>query len=112
MEGKHMNCKDIEKMIPLFLLKQLDCRKLDQFLTHVEECQDCMEELTIQYLVMIGSSLIEEEKSFNLRKELNELLSDAWKTVHKWKILNFASYIAELITLIVMAIILIVVIFV
>ena len=85
---------------------------LNQFLLHVEECPECMEELTIQYLVMIGTSLIEEGKSFNLRKALNELLLEAWKAVQKWKILVLASYIAEVITLIVMAIILIVVIFV
>lgn len=107
-----MNCKEAEKMIPAFLVKQLNSRDLNQFLLHVEECPECMEELTIQYLVMIGTSLIEEGKSFNLRKALNELLLEAWKAVQKWKILVLASYIAELITLIVMAIILIVVIFV
>ena len=107
-----MNCKEAEKMIPVFLVKQLNNRELDQFLLHVEDCPECMEELTIQYLVMIGTSLIEEGKSFNLRKALNELLLEAWKAVQKWKILVLASYIAELITLIIMAIILIVVIFV
>ena len=107
-----MNCKEAEKMIPVFLVKQLNNRELDQFLLHVEDCPECMEELTIQYLVMIGTSLIEEGKSFNLRRALNELLLEAWKTVQKWKFLVFASYIVEIITLVVMAIILIVVIFV
>ena len=107
-----MNCKETEKMIPLFLTDKLNNRELSHFLSHVESCDECMEELTIQYLVMTGTSLIEEGKSFNLRKALNELLLEAWKAVQKWKILVLASYIAELITLIIMAIILIVVIFV
>ncbi|MBR3601106.1 MAG: zf-HC2 domain-containing protein [Lachnospiraceae bacterium] len=107
-----MNCKEAEKMIPAFLVKQLNNRDLNEFLMHLEDCPECMEELTIQYLVMIGTSLIEEGKSFNLRKALNDLLSDAWKTVQKWKLLVFASYIVELITFVIMAIILIVVIFV
>jgi len=107
-----MNCKEAEKMIPAFLVKQLNNRELNQFLLHVEDCPECMEELTIQYLVMIGTSLIEEGKSFNLRRALNELLLEAWKTIQKWKFLVFASYIVEIITLVVMAIILIVVIFV
>ena len=107
-----MNCKEAEKMIPAFLVKQLNRRDLNQFLLHLEECPECMEELTIQYLVMIGTSLIEEGKSFVLRKALNELLSEAWKVVQKWKILVLASYILEIVTLVVMAIILIVVIFV
>ncbi len=107
-----MNCKETEKMIPLFLVKQLNSRTLNQFLLHLEECPECMEELTIQYLVMIGSSLIEEGKSFNLRKSLNELLSEARAKVKRWKILTFLSYIVEIITIIVMAIIIIVVMFV
>ena len=107
-----MNCKETEKMIPSFLGKQLSCRELNQFLLHVEECPECMEELTIQYLVMIGSSLIEEGKSFHLKKALNELLAEARKKVKKWKVLTFLSYIAEIITYIVMAIIIIVVMFV
>ena len=107
-----MNCKETEKMIPSFLGKQLSCRELNQFLLHVEECSDCMEDLTIQYLVMIGSSLIEEGKSFHLKKALNELLVEARARVKKWKVLTFLSYIAEIITYIVMAIIIIVVMFV
>lgn len=107
-----MNCKETEKMIPSFLVRQLNNRELNQFLLHVEKCPECMEELTIQYLVMIGSSLIEEEKSFNLRKSLNELLSEAKKQVKRWKIYTRLSYAAEVLTLVVMAVIIFRVIFV
>ena len=107
-----MNCKETEKLIPIFLNQKLNTRQLDQFLQHVENCSECMEELTIQYLVMIGTSLIEEGKSFDLRRALNELLIDATKIVKKWKLLMFLSYIAEIITFIVMIIIIIMVIFV
>lgn len=107
-----MNCKETEKMIPLFLAKQLKNKELSKFLLHVEECSECMEELTIQYLVMTGTSLIEEGKSFDLRKALNSLLSEARLSVKKWKIYMLLSYVAEIVTLTIMAIILFVVIFV
>ena len=107
-----MDCKEAEKMIPSFLVKQLNSRELNQFLLHVESCSECMEELTIQYLVMTGTSLIEEGKSFDLRKALNELLYNAGKKVNKWKIFLLLSYFAEIIILIIMLIILIVVVFV
>jgi len=107
-----MNCKEAEKLIPSFLIRQLNKRELNQFLLHVEECPDCMEELTIQYLVMIGSSLIEEGKSFNLRKALNEMLLEAKNEIKKWKIYTLLSYIAEVITIIVMVLIIFVVMFV
>ena len=112
LEGNSMNCKETEKLIPAFLVKELNNRELNQFLLHVEECPECMEELTIQYLVMIGSSLIEEGKSFHLKKALNELLFEARKKIQQWKIFTFISYIVEIITYIVMAIIIIVVMFV
>ena len=107
-----MTCKETEKMIPAFLVKQLINRDLNQFLIHVEECPECMEELTIQYLVMIGSSLIEEGKSFNLRKALSELLLEARKQVKKWKFLTGLSYVVEVITFIIMTIIIFMVMFV
>ena len=107
-----MDCKETEKLIPAFLVKQLNNRDLNQFLIHVEECPECMEELTIQYLVMIGSSLIEEGKSFNLRKALSELLLEARKQVKKWKFLTGLSYVVEVITFAVMAIIIFMVMFV
>ena len=44
-----MNCKETEKLIPIFLDKKLNTRELDRFLEHVENCNECMEELTIQY---------------------------------------------------------------
>ena len=107
-----MNCKETEKLIPSFLVKQLNNRDLKQFLLHVEECPQCMEELTIQYLVMIGSSLIEEGKSFDLRMALNELMSEANRQVKKWKVLMILSYVAEILTIVIMAIIILVVMFV
>ncbi len=107
-----MNCKEAEKMIPLFLTKQLNIRELNRFLIHVENCSECMEELTIQYLVMIGTSLLEEGKSFDLRKALKELLFSAKKMVRKWKLFMFLSYIAEILTIIVMIIIVVMVIWV
>lgn len=107
-----MNCKEIEKMIPLFLTDKLNNKELNHFLSHVEDCSECMEELTIQYLVMTGTSLIEEGKSFDLRKALNELISNAKAKIKKWKICMLLSYFAEIITIVVTVIILIVVIFV
>ena len=45
--------------------------------------------------------MIEEGKSFHLKKALNELLVEARSKVKKWKVLTFLSYIAEIITYIV-----------
>ena len=101
-----MNCKDTDKMIPLFLTDQLRNKYLYKFLNHVNKCEECMEELTIQYLVMIGSSILEEGKSFDLREALNLLLTEANKRIKRWRVLYALSYVAEALTIAAVVIIL------
>ena len=72
-----MDCKQIERMIPLFLKNELKGRKLFHFLRHIEECENCKEELTIQYLSSEGISRLEQGKTFDLDRELNEYINQA-----------------------------------
>lgn len=72
-----MDCKDAERMIPLFLEDNLDNQELQEFLRHVNGCADCKEELTIQFLISVGMKRLEEENAFNLTGELEQKLQDA-----------------------------------
>ena len=75
--GKGMNCKDAEKKIPYFLQDELDGSKLEEFLEHIENCPECKEELSIQFLVSEGLERLEKGNNFNLQKELLMKLEDA-----------------------------------
>ena len=55
-----MDCKQAEKIIPSFLRKDLEGRKLAQFVEHIEDCPECREELSIQFLVTEGMEKLEE----------------------------------------------------
>lgn len=105
-----MNCKDTDKLIPLFLMDQLSNKDLEHFLKHINKCNDCKEELTIQYLVMIGSSLLEEGKSFDLAEALSSLITVAQRKVRRWKFFYRLSYIFEVFTMILTILILVMVI--
>ena len=59
-----MICKEIEKMIPSFLEDDLDTDDLREFMEHVERCNDCMEELSIQFLVTEGMARLESGSVF------------------------------------------------
>ena len=72
-----MNCKDAEKKIPYFLQDELDGSKLEEFLEHMENCPECKEELSIQFLVAEGLELLERGNNFNLQKELLMKLEEA-----------------------------------
>ena len=49
-----MDCKEFNGLIQDFLHDRLDEMKLSEFLSHIEECEDCRDELRIQYLIYEG----------------------------------------------------------
>lgn len=72
-----MDCKEEEKMIPAFLQDDLDSKELEQFIEHIEECPECKEELSIQFLVSEGLEQLEAGNNFNLQSALAMKLEDA-----------------------------------
>ncbi|MBD5491821.1 MAG: zf-HC2 domain-containing protein [Lachnospiraceae bacterium] len=83
-----MNCKEAEKKIPLFLDDDLDGRELAEFVEHIEDCPDCKEELSIQFLVTEGMDQLEQGNNFNLQKALLLMLGDAEDKVRINRILR------------------------
>lgn len=76
-QGTDMNCKEAEKMIPSFLYDELDGDDLAEFVEHIEECPECKEELSIQFLVSEGLEQLEQGNNFNLQEALVETLDGA-----------------------------------
>lgn len=74
-----MNCNEIESMIGPFLDNELKGRKLGRFLQHMEACEACKEEMTIQYLCLEGIARLEQGKTFHLERELNEYIRSMQK---------------------------------
>ena len=95
-----MTCKEADKLIPSFLDDDLDNQELSEFLDHIDNCPECKEELTIQFLVKVGMRRLEDGNTFNLRDELDNLLKDAKKKLKFRKKLVLSSYCLELAVLI------------
>lgn len=72
-----MDCKEAEKKIPSFLDDELDGRGLAEFVEHIDDCPECMEELSIQFLVAEGLEQLEQGNNFNLQKALTLKLENA-----------------------------------
>ncbi|MDE6891603.1 MAG: zf-HC2 domain-containing protein [Lachnospiraceae bacterium] len=66
-----MTCKEAEKLIPVFLEDDLDTDDLREFMEHIDECGECKEELSIQFLVKEGLSRLEAGSVFDLKNELD-----------------------------------------
>ncbi|MCM1046185.1 MAG: zf-HC2 domain-containing protein [Candidatus Gastranaerophilales bacterium] len=76
-----MDCKEFERLIPDFIGRKLDFLTLKRFHTHMETCENCKEELEIQFLVSEGIQRLEEGDAFDLQKELDQRLIETKRKV-------------------------------
>lgn len=72
-----MNCKETMRYIPGFIKNELKDETLSAFITHVDGCDECREELAIHYLTTEGIHRLESGASFSLDDELDEMLDQA-----------------------------------
>ncbi len=77
-----MDCKEFEKQIPAFIARKMDYPTLKSFHAHIEKCEDCKEELVIQFLATEGIQRLEDGSAFDLQSELDARLAE---TEHKIK---------------------------
>ena len=49
-----MKCHDVQRMISGFIEEKLTDEQLEGFLEHIENCQDCYDELEVYYMITIG----------------------------------------------------------
>ena len=72
-----MTCNECKKKIKDFLNDSLDNKSVIEFVNHVKACPDCMEELSIDFLVAEGLKRLDNVTSFNLQKELEDKLENS-----------------------------------
>ena len=67
---EYIDCTVCEQHMNSFIENNLVGETLWQFLTHVEKCPECFEELEIRYLIAEALGRIENGESINLKNEL------------------------------------------
>lgn len=94
-----LNCKQIEKLIPSFIKNELDRQTEKRFLSHVEKCPSCHEELSIQFLVTEGMQRLENGDTFDLNKELRMKMTTQKKHLQFLDSLQRGLYVTEAVAL-------------
>lgn len=102
--GGCMDCKETRKNIYRFIEDELEGRELQSFMKHVTECEECREELAIQYLVTEGMLHLENESTFDLQMQLEKRMERARKKIRSRRRVIWFMYVME--TLAIMAVIL------
>ena len=69
---KDMNCKQAESMIPAYLRDELEPDDLLEFLNHVDTCDECREELSIQFLITDGLNSLNTGDSYDLQSAMDD----------------------------------------
>jgi len=89
-----MDCKETQRCIPLFLKDELeDTAQEAEFVEHVRSCSECMEELTIEYLLSEGINRLENADEIDVQKELEEMLNRAMLHVRRRKQLKAGLFL-------------------
>lgn len=86
---KKVDCKKIEKMIPLYLDDKLKAYETLALLEHLKICPECKEELTIQYMVSEGLNRAEIENDYNLLEGLSEKIAESYKKIKAHDVVSF-----------------------
>lgn len=69
-----MNCRETQRMIRPFLKNKLSQQDRHEFIMHVRSCKECMDELSLEFIVTEGVNLLDEDSSIDLNEELNRIL--------------------------------------
>ena len=94
-----MDCKEVQKNIAAFLNGELQGKDAERFLNHIENCEECKEELSIQYLVREGTARLEGGGSFDLSKDLDVLIADSYLSIKKSRRAAWIIYSLEFVAL-------------
>jgi len=105
-----MNCKEARKCINEFIEDELEGKALQNFVKHVSECEECREELSIQYLVLEGMLHLEKGSTFDLQGQLDAKMEMAKRKIRSRKRMISFMYLIETITILAVILMLILVI--
>lgn len=79
---REYNCKDVNSKMSSFIKKDLQGLELKRFMAHADVCEECKEELSIQFLISEGLKQLEKDDNyFNLQKRLEDRLTQCRREI-------------------------------
>ena len=82
LSDEKTECKEFERLIPDFIARELDYPTLNGFFEHWERCDECKEELSIQFLVREGMQRVENGDAFALQSQQRQRLEEAKRKIN------------------------------
>ena len=99
-----MTCKEAESLVMPYIHHELDDRQMEEFLEHIENCENCKEELEIYYTVDVGIRQLDSDTgTYNIKGAMEEDLLASRQRLYTLKVFDIFRYIFD--TLVVISII-------
>ena len=88
-----MTCREAEKMVIPYIHDELTIDEVDEFLEHVESCDNCMEELEIHYMVDVGlKKLDEDDATYDIVGDLIRKMESSVRDLQRFTVFQITRY--------------------
>ena len=88
-----MTCREAERLVMPYINGSITDDELEEFLKHIDQCEECREELEIYFTVDVGIRQLDEGTgTYNIKGALETALELSRQRVHTLMILQIARY--------------------
>ncbi|ADL04462.1 anti-sigma factor family protein [Lacrimispora saccharolytica] len=88
-----MTCKEAERLVMPYIKDELTDEELGEFLTHMESCTECREELEIYFTVDVGIRQLDSETgNYNIKGTLEAAIEQSRQRLQLVRCIKIARY--------------------
>lgn len=102
-----MTCLEAQNLITPFINDQLDIPTLEDFINHINHCDDCREELEVYYTLLTGMKQLDDDKNLSgdFHVDFVNKLRKAEERIKRKKIHNIRKRVSLLVTIVIIGVI-------
>ena len=88
-----MTCVEAEKMVVPYMKDELSPTELEDFLDHINTCENCREELEIHYMVDVGLKKLDEaDGTYDIVGDLKRKVAESYRSLRRISMFQITTY--------------------
>ena len=88
-----MTCVEAEKMVVPYMKDELSPTELEDFLDHINTCENCREELEIHYMVDMGLKKLDEaDGTYDIVGDLKRKVAESYRSLRHISMFQITTY--------------------
>ncbi len=88
-----MTCVEAEKMVVPYMKDELSPTELEDFLDHINTCENCREELEIHYMVDVGLKKLDEaDGTYDIVGDLKRKVAESYRSLRHISMFQITTY--------------------